>query len=112
VLQPVLAHQRYAVSVAAVLVVVGVVTTAVFMLLGEGQTATLGRWLVWAVAVAAICFVYFDYRSQRFSPALTEARLLALTARIRPHFLFNALNGVLGVIRTPMPAAIATMPGQ
>jgi two-component system sensor histidine kinase AlgZ len=32
-------------------------------------------------------------------PALAEARLLALTARIRPHFLFNSLNGVLGVLR-------------
>jgi two-component system sensor histidine kinase AlgZ len=30
---------------------------------------------------------------------LAEARLLALTARIRPHFLFNSLNGVLGVLR-------------
>ena len=28
-----------------------------------------------------------------------EARLQALTARIRPHFLFNSLNAVLSLIR-------------
>jgi two-component system sensor histidine kinase AlgZ len=33
------------------------------------------------------------------SPALTEARLQALQARIRPHFLFNSLNAVLSLIR-------------
>ena len=29
-----------------------------------------------------------------------QDRLMALTARIRPHFLFNSLNAVLGVIRS------------
>ena len=43
---------------------------------------------------------YLDLRSRAFSPALAEARLMALTARIRPHFLFNSLNAVLGVIRS------------
>ena len=33
------------------------------------------------------------------SPALTEARLQALQARIRPHFLFNSLNAVLSLMR-------------
>ena len=37
--------------------------------------------------------------NQTRSPALAEARLMALTARIRPHFLFNSLNGILGIIR-------------
>jgi len=31
---------------------------------------------------------------------LGEARILALTARIRPHFFFNCINGVLGVMRS------------
>ena len=61
---------------------------------------SLFRRLAWALAAALICLVYFDYRSRRYSPALAEARLQALTARIRPHFLFNCLNGVLGVIRS------------
>ncbi|MDR2690343.1 MAG: histidine kinase [Azoarcus sp.] len=60
----------------------------------------LWRWSMWAVAATTICLSYFEYRTQMFSPALTEARLLALTARIRPHFLFNSLNAVLGVIRS------------
>ena len=38
---------------------------------------------------------YFELRMRAFSPALGEARLQALQARIRPHFLFNSLNAVL-----------------
>lgn len=54
-----------------------------------------------------LCFVigmslqhYFELRSRAFSPALGEAKLQALQARIRPHFLFNSLNAVLSLIRT------------
>lgn len=43
--------------------------------------------------------LYFDLRSRALSPALTEARLQALQARIRPHFLFNSINAVLSLIR-------------
>lgn len=43
---------------------------------------------------------YFELRTRAFSPALAEARLQALQARIRPHFLFNSLNAVLSLIRT------------
>ena len=42
---------------------------------------------------------YFHTLGRALSPAVTEARLQALQARIRPHFLFNAINGVLGVLR-------------
>ena len=44
--------------------------------------------------------LYFDLRSRALSPALTEARLQALQARIRPHFLFNSINAVLSLIRS------------
>jgi two-component system sensor histidine kinase AlgZ len=37
--------------------------------------------------------------AKAYSPALAEARLQALQARIRPHFLFNSLNAVLALIR-------------
>lgn len=54
-----------------------------------------------------LCFViglalqyYFELRTKAFSPALGEARLQALQARIRPHFLFNSLNAVLTLIRS------------
>lgn len=51
-----------------------------------------------AFATAAV-LIYFDLRARALSPALTEARLQALQARIRPHFLFNSLNAVLSLIR-------------
>lgn len=41
------------------------------------------------------------------TPPMDEARLLALTARIRPHFLYNSLNAVLGTIRSD-PATAET----
>ncbi len=59
-----------------------------------------GRALFWSALTAALLLVYFMARARLHSPALVEARLMALTARIRPHFLFNALNAVLGVIRS------------
>lgn len=43
---------------------------------------------------------YFELRTRAHSPALVEARLQALQARIRPHFLFNSLNTALSLIRT------------
>lgn len=48
---------------------------------------------------AALLLGWFNLRSRAQEPALAEARLAALTARIRPHFFFNSLNAVLGVMR-------------
>ena len=59
----------------------------------------LARVVGWALAAALCVLVYFRRHVAAREPALAEARLLALTARIRPHFLFNSLNGVLGVLR-------------
>ncbi len=42
---------------------------------------------------------YFELVGKAYSPALNEARLQALQARIRPHFLFNSLNTALSLIR-------------
>jgi two-component system, LytTR family, sensor histidine kinase AlgZ len=47
----------------------------------------------------ALLLVYLDFRGRSLSPALSEARLQALQARIRPHFLFNSINAVLSLIR-------------
>ncbi|MDE2600193.1 MAG: histidine kinase [Rhodocyclaceae bacterium] len=60
---------------------------------------SLARALFWAALTTGVMLVYFALRSALYSPALAEARLLALTARIRPHFLYNSLNAVLGVMR-------------
>ena len=59
-------------------------------------------WLRAALLAAfptALLLVYFEQRSRAFSPSMTEARLAALNARIRSHFLFNSLNAVLSLIR-------------
>lgn len=48
----------------------------------------------------ALLLGWFNLRARAQEPALAEARLAALTARIRPHFFFNSLNAVLGVIRS------------
>jgi two-component system, LytTR family, sensor histidine kinase AlgZ len=52
---------------------------------------------------------YFELRTRAYSPALVEARLQALQARIRPHFLFNSLNAVLSLIRTEPQRAETTL---
>lgn len=56
---------------------------------------------VWLFTVLATALVlgYFNLRNRALSPAITEARLQALQARIRPHFLFNSLNAVLSLMR-------------
>ena len=57
------------------------------------------RALVIAAATAAVVLAYLRLHMKAYSPALAEARLQALQARIRPHFLFNSLNAVLALIR-------------
>ena len=52
-----------------------------------------------AVGVTGFLLFYLNWRHLRLSPSLVESRLMALQARIRPHFLFNTLNSVLGLIR-------------
>ncbi len=58
------------------------------------------RGMVWALGASLCAVAYFRWRQISQMPALGEARILALTARIRPHFFFNCINGVLGVIRS------------
>jgi len=50
--------------------------------------------------VTSIVFYYFHLQQRAYSPAIAEARLQALQARIRPHFLFNSINAVLSLIRS------------
>ena len=56
--------------------------------------------VVLGITVAVITLAYFRLRAHSLSPAVTNARLQALQARIRPHFLFNSINAVLGVVRS------------
>ena len=61
---------------------------------------TMSRSLQWAGVATLLIGTWLHLRQQARSPALIEARLMALSARIRPHFLFNSLNGILGIIRS------------
>ena len=74
-------------------------------------TTALGGWDVdaapswpvreaaWALLAAAAAMTYFTVQERALGPAIAQARLMALSARIRPHFLFNSLNAVLGIMR-------------
>jgi len=72
--------------------------------------ALLGRACAGA-ALAALIAVVLRWREQALSPALDRARLQALQSRIRPHFLFNALNAVLGLLRSEPRRAEAVLEG-
>jgi two-component system sensor histidine kinase AlgZ len=67
---------------------------------GEESMGSLHRWWLLTLLASGVLLVYFNLRSRALSPAFTEARLQALQARIRPHFLFNSINAVLSLIRS------------
>jgi two-component system sensor histidine kinase AlgZ len=59
--------------------------------------------------LASALLIYLRLLTKAHSPALAEARLQALQARIRPHFLFNSLNAVLALIRKDPQRAERTL---
>ena len=67
--------------------------------LGGDPRGQIERYWFFTTAASVLILYYFHLRSRALSPALTEARLQALQARIRPHFLFNSINAVLSLIR-------------
>jgi two-component system sensor histidine kinase AlgZ len=72
---------------------------AAWQSLGLADGSGVWREILLAMAAVSLLLLYFELRGRAFSPAQTEARLAALNARIRPHFLFNSLNAVLSLIR-------------
>ena len=51
------------------------------------------------IAMAGLLWAWLDLRSRIWQPANASARLAELQSRIRPHFLFNALNTALALVR-------------
>ena len=91
------------VQIAFVLLIPALATLAIESALRDlylAGTTMLLRDMVIAALIAACTLYWAQLRSQSHLPALAEARLAALQARIRPHFLFNSLNAVLGLIRS------------
>lgn len=102
-LAPWLQRVSYGSGVAFILALVVVVVLALQLglravLPGE-LPESVWRSALLAVVVSATLLAYLNWRHLRLSPSLAESRLMALQARIRPHFLFNTLNSVLGLIR-------------
>ena len=95
--------------------IVTVVTCAVTLGIGTLMPALavearegLVRHLAFALIAQFVLIGYFRLRARALSPAITEARLQALQARIRPHFLFNSLTAVLSLMRSePRRAEVA-----
>jgi len=99
-----LARLRYAWGIAIVMLLVAgwtALALSLGMVLGNELTifAVARAWILCAL-LTAFLIAYFFWRRRAYSPALTEARLQALQARIRPHFLFNSLTAVLSLIRS------------
>lgn len=100
--------RRLAYWQAAALLVVFTVLASIL----AARWAGMATWRSVPLALLALTavLVYFHTLGRALSPAVTEARLQALQARIRPHFLFNSINGVLGVLRAdPKRAESALM---
>ncbi len=76
---------------------------------GALQAALWSAWLPkpWALAGAAACgasiaaaaWIWLGWRAAGARPVEADVRLAELQSRIRPHFLFNALNTALVLVR-------------
>jgi two-component system sensor histidine kinase AlgZ len=102
-----LSRLRYEQGVVATLLIVALIAWAIAALGGElfsnsigSETFNMWRHVLVSVALAGLSLLYFQLRTRLLSPAFSGARLQALQARIRPHFLFNSINAVLGIVRS------------
>lgn len=109
VLSPWLVRFSFPASAALGCLLAGLVTMLVQSLFARSLPELYGRHIllagVLAATLAGLVYFYLHWRQLKLSPALSDARLMALQARIRPHFLFNSLNSVLGLLgREPKQA--------
>ncbi|MFT4101292.1 MAG: histidine kinase [Burkholderiaceae bacterium] len=83
------------------------------VVIGDAYGGSIAYWVVMRGVVAAtVAYIVIEalrWRARAYSPSLAEARLQALQARIRPHFLFNSLNTVLGLMRSDPRGAERTL---
>lgn len=98
-----LACLSYPLGLGAVMAVAAVLSAAMTLVtsaFGQAPSEAEGLWnAAYAIILSGALAGYFRLRERAFSPALAEARLQALQARIRPHFLFNCINAVLVLVR-------------
>ncbi|HTR57237.1 MAG TPA: histidine kinase [Casimicrobiaceae bacterium] len=103
IVAPWLERLPYQIGAACILALTTVVSfglSAALSALGvdPGANAAL-RHAALTLLVTGTLLFYFHLRAKALSPAISEARLQALQARIRPHFLFNSINAVLSLMR-------------
>ncbi len=60
-------------------------------------------------ALALVCLSWLHQRQARLLPQQTQARLVELQARIRPHFLFNTLNTAIALVQIDPERAEAVL---
>jgi two-component system, LytTR family, sensor histidine kinase AlgZ len=115
--QPWLNKLPYWKGALAVMVSVMVLTLSIYYFGGElyspaGSSRYFfdeSRYVLLGGLVCVVLLLYFRIRTRILSRALHEARLQVLRARIRPHFLFNTINAVLGILRTQPKQAEAAL---
>jgi hypothetical protein len=73
---------------------------------GLGYTLHIELVIYWAVVGATHAFSFYalyrerDLRASELEAQLANAQLQALRAQLQPHFLFNTLHGIAGLVRT------------
>jgi two-component system sensor histidine kinase AlgZ len=105
--QPVLSRLSYWRGVWAVNIIAGTLTLVVYYIGGEFYRPDASgdpyfdvlRGEFISVSMCGLLLMYFRLRARGLSRALEDARLQVLRARIRPHFLYNTINAVLGILR-------------
>ena len=78
-------------------------------LAGEGHALKLVAVGLSGLGFAALLWAWLDLRARIWHPANASARLAELQSRIRPHFLFNALNTALALVRVDPTRAEAVL---
>ena len=84
------------------------VSSTLFPEIGMQQHAVfLLRNLIISTVIAAVVlrYLYVQYQWRQQLKAEARARIQALQARIRPHFLFNSMNTIAALIRTAPESA-------
>lgn len=82
-----------------------VVTPAVQLRLFFGLYFVVNVLTYWAIVGSYLAFEFYrryrqgELRAARLEAAMHEARLNALQAELNPHFLFNTLNAISGLVR-------------
>ena len=104
---PILKKLHYWYGIAAIILIVLLTCSSVHNLFAQlllfsdfNEQHTQMRTLFFVLILTLLVLYYFNLHQRAYSPAVAEARLQALQARIRPHFLFNSINAVLSLIRS------------